>query len=140
MTGINLFEAQALALRALTPAQGNAHRPPEMHQLQETPQPQETPLAAAMRFISRANVSQCGKVAAHLSARLLALEKRHGGMQAANLNEAAQFVADAMLNISAVIDMNGTGDATPCRCGGCDDCVAARSDEHHDRSRDGTMC
>ena len=38
-------------------------------------------------------------MAAHLSARLSALEKMHGGMQAANLNEAAHFVADAVLDI-----------------------------------------
>lgn len=123
MTGTNLFEQQALTMRTLAPAP-----------------PHERPLAAAMRFIEGANVSQCGKVAAHLSARLFALEKMHGGMQAANLNEAGQFVADALLDIGAVADMRlaeGGKDAAACRCGRCDDCVAARSDQHYDRTRDG---
>ena len=67
MSGINLFEQQALALRAAATAVP-LRRP--------APAPaRETPLAAAMRFIEGANVSQCGKVAAHLSARLFALEK-----------------------------------------------------------------
>jgi hypothetical protein len=130
MSGINLFEQQALALRAAAPAVP-PHRPGPAR---------ETPLAAAMRFIEGANVSQCGKVAAHLSARLFALEKMHAGMKAANLNEAAQFVADAVLDIAAVADMNGARDAedaAPCTCGRCDDCAAARSDQHHDRKRDG---
>lgn len=117
MTGINLFEQQALALRARAPAA-----------------PRETPLLAAMRFIEGANISQCGKVAAHLSARLFALEKMHGGMKAANLGEAAQFVADAVLDIGAAA---GAADEAACACGRCDDCAAATSDRHHDRKRDG---
>jgi hypothetical protein len=113
---MNLFEQQARTLQARSPAV-----------------PRETPLAAAMRFIEGANVAQCGKVAAHLAARLFALEKMHGGMQAANLNEAAHFVADAVLDIGGALDAN----AAPCTCGRCDDCVAARSDTHRDRKRDG---
>lgn len=122
MSGVNLFEQQALAQRAAMP--------------------RETPLAAAMRFIEGANASQCGKVAAHLSARLFALEKMYDDMQAANLNEAAQFVADAVLDIAAVSDLDGVSTAKrepPCACGHCDDCVAARADEHHDRKRDGPL-
>ncbi|HKB59804.1 MAG TPA: hypothetical protein VKC56_07115 [Gallionellaceae bacterium] len=133
MSGINLFEQQALALRAAAPAVPS--RRPSLVPARETP------LAAAMRFIEGANVSQCGKVAAQLSVRLFALEKMHAGMKAANLNEAAQFMADAVLNIAAVAGMNGARDVedeAPCTCGRCDDCVAARSDEHHDRKRDAT--
>ena len=132
MSGINLFEQQALALRAAATAVP-LRRP--------APAPaRETPLAAAMRFIEGANVSQCGKVAAHLSARLFALEKTHAGMKAANLNEAAQFMADAVLDIAAVAELDGARDAedaAPCTCGRCDDCVAARSDELYGRKRDG---
>ncbi len=123
MTGINLFEQQARAMRAPAPAPSR-----------ETSAPRETPLAAAMRFIEGANISQCGTVAAHLSVRLFALEKMHGGMKAANLNEAAQFVADAVLDIGGALD---AADEAACCCGRCDECVAARSDAHHDRKRDG---
>ncbi len=117
MTGINLFEQQARAMRTPAPAPSR-----------------ETPLLAVMRFIEGANISQCGKVAAHLSVRLFALEKMHGGMKAANLNEAAQFVADAVLDIEGALRAE---DEAPCACGRCDDCGAARSDEHYDRRRDG---
>jgi hypothetical protein len=123
MAGVNLFEQQALAMRARARA-----APREAHALRETP------LAGAMRFIEGANISQCGKVAAHLSVRLFALEKMHGGMKAANLNEAAQFVADAALDIGGALDAE---DEAPCACGRCDDCAAARSDVHYDRKRDG---
>lgn len=114
---MNLFEQQARTLQARPLAA------------------RETPLAAAMRFIEGANVAQCGKVAAHLSARLFALEKMHGGMQAANLNEAAHFVADAVLDIGGALD----ADTAPCACGRCDDCAAARSDEHYDRKFDAAL-
>ncbi len=96
--------------------------------------PRETPLLAAMRFIEGADASQCGTVAAHLAARLFALEKMHGGMQAANLNEAAHFVADAVLDIGGALQAE---DDARCTCGRCDACVAGRSDEHYDRKRDG---
>lgn len=132
MSGINLFEQQALALRAGAPAV-----PPRRPTLAPA---HETPLAAAMRFIEGANVSQCGKVAAQLSVRLFALEKTHAGMKAANLNEAAQLMADAVLDIAAVAGMKDAPNAeegAPCTCGRCDDCVAARSDQHYDRMREG---
>jgi hypothetical protein len=116
MAGINLFEQHALAMRAATPSVAL-----------------DTPLAAARQFIAGATISQCAKLAAHLSARLFMLEKMHGGLKAANLNEAARFVADAMLDINGALDAE---DEVPCRCGRCDDCVAARSDERHDRKRD----
>lgn len=121
MTGINLFEQHALATRAL------ARIAPRQTE------PRETPLAAAMRFIEGANISQCGKVAAHLSVRLFALEKMHGGMKAANLNEAAQFLADAALDIEGAMNAE---DEAPCACGRCDDCIAARSDRDYDGRRD----
>lgn len=117
MSGMNLFEQHALAMRAGAPAAAR-----------------ETPLLAAMRFIEGANVTQCGKVAAHLAARLFALEKMHAGMKAANLNEAAQFVADAVLDIGGALQAE---DAAPCTCGRCDGCTAARADERYDRRRDG---
>ncbi len=117
MTGINLFEQQARAAQAQASAAAR-----------------ETPLLAAMRFIEGANLSQCAKVAAHLSARLFTLEKMHGGMKAANLNEAAQFVANAVLDIGGAL---AATDAAPCTCGRCEDCAAARADEHRQRRRDG---
>jgi hypothetical protein len=117
MSGINLFEQQANLQRQLAPA----------------PRITETPLHAAMRFIEGASLEQCGKVAVHLSARLFALEKQHSGMKAANLNEAAHFVADAALDIGGA---SRAEEDSPCRCGRCDACVAARSDEHHDSRRD----
>ncbi len=90
-------------------------------------------MLAVMRFIECANLEQCGKVAIHLSAHLFTLEKCCVGMKAANLNEAAHFAADA------ATDINGAMQAEiepPCRCGRCDECVAARSDEHFDRKQD----
>ncbi len=116
MSGINLFEQQALLQRRAGPA--------------ATP----APLQAVTRFIESASLEQCGKVAIHLSARLFALEKQHGGMRAANLNEAAHFVADAVLDIDGAMKSE---DDVPCSCGRCDSCTAARSDEHYDRRRDG---
>lgn len=117
MSGINLFEQQARLQRQRAPA----------------PQRAESPLLGAMRFIEKASLEQCGKVALHLSARLFALERQHGGMQAANLNEAAHYVADAALDIEGAMREES---AAPCRCGRCDGCCAARSDERHDRRRD----
>ncbi len=120
MSGINLFEQQARMQRQFAPERSPAAR-------------LETPMQSVMRFIEAASLEQCGKVAIHLSARLFALEKQHSGMQAANLNEAAHFIADAQLNISGTLQAE---DAPPCRCGRCDDCAAARSDEHRDRRQD----
>ncbi|HEY5993592.1 MAG TPA: hypothetical protein VIU46_03230 [Gallionellaceae bacterium] len=126
MSGINLFEQQARLQRQFAqPGRGQSN-------LAE-PSLLVTPLQAVMRFIEGANLEQCGKVAVHLSARLFALEKQHSGMQAANLNEAAHFVADAALDIGGA---QKAEDEAPCRCGRCDACVAARSDERHDRRRD----
>jgi len=115
MNGINLFEQQALALRQI---------------------PHETKLTNTLRFIERANLLQCGKVARQLAARLSALEQRHDGMTAASLEEAAQFAADAALDIEGALESAGEAAGS---CGGCDCCVAARSDEHHDRRRDGKL-
>lgn len=115
MNGINLFEQQALALRQI---------------------PHETPLANALRFIECANLKQCGKVARQLAARLSTLEQRHDGMTAANLEEAAQFAADAALDIDGALE---SARGTPCSCGGCDACSAARSDVYHDRRNDGML-
>ncbi len=120
MSGINLFEQQARMQRQFAPERSPAAR-------------LETPMQSVMRFIEAASLEQCGKVAIHLSARLFSLEKQHSGMQAANLNEAAQFAADAALDIHGALQAE---EASPCRCGRCDDCVAARSDEHHDRRQD----
>jgi len=132
---MNLFEQQALASRIdvasridmasrpiLSPA------PPARRDSTLLPH-----MADVMRFIEGAGVEQCGKVALHLSARLFALEKLRSGMQAANLNEAAHFAADAAADINGAMQAE---DEAPCRCGRCDDCAAARSDELHARRRD----
>ena len=115
MSGTNLFEQQAQMQRQFQTAL------------------RETPMQSVMRFIEGASLEQCGKVAVHLSARLFALEKQHSGMKAANLNEAAHLVADAALDIGGAAQAE---DEAPCRCGRCDACLAARSDERHDRRRD----
>ncbi len=121
MSGINLFEQQARLQR-------------QFAQTQPSPAANaETPMQSVMRFLEGASLEQCGKAAIHLSARLFTLEKQHSGMKAANLNEAAHFIADAQLNISGALKAE---DEPPCRCGRCDDCAAARSDEHHDRRQD----
>jgi hypothetical protein len=124
---MNLFEQQARMHARL-------HRPPPPDAAGAAPLAGcGTPMLAVMRFIEGANLEQCGKLAIHLSARLFELEKRYGGMQAANLNEAAQFAADAAQDISGAM---GAEAEAPCRCGRCDACAAARSDEHYDRKRD----
>ncbi len=128
MSGINLFEQQARMQRQFAPA---ARGPGAMAEMPR--QVTETPMQSVMRFIEGASIEQCGKVALHLSARLFALEKQHSGMKAANLNEAAHFVADAVLDIDSA---QKAEDEAPCRCGRCDDCIAARSDERHDRRQD----
>jgi hypothetical protein len=128
MSGINLFEQQARMQRQFAPAERGPAAVPEPP-LRIT----DSPMQSVMRFIELAGLEQCGKVAVHLSARLFALEKLHSGMKAANLNEAAHFVADAALDISGA---QKAENESPCRCGRCDDCLAARSDEHHHRRQD----
>ncbi len=120
---MNLFEQQALMQKHLVP-----------HPAQSKPAAGDPPTGFAMRLIESATLDQCGTIAIHLSARLFTLEKQYSGMKAANLNEAAQFVADAALDIDGAMKAE---DETPCRCGRCDSCIAARSDEHYDRQRDG---
>lgn len=55
----------------------------------------------------------------------------------ANIEEAQEFAEGIFLNIAGYRkELNAP--YMPCDCGGkCDACVAARSDEHHDRKRDG---
>ena len=135
MNGLNLFEQQALQ-------QWQSRAPAPRQQTAPGQRPAQTPLASqsppsgleVLRYIEGANLEQCGKVAVHLSARLFRLEKQHSGMQAANLNEAAHFAADAATDIEGALRAD---DEAPCSCGLCDSCAAARSDEHHDRARDG---
>ncbi len=125
MHGVNLFEQQALQQwQSRAPA-----APRQQAACQSTPSGLEV-----LRYIEGANLEQCGKVAVHLSARLFRLEKQHSGMQAASLNEAAHFAADAATDIEGALRAE---EAAPCSCGLCDSCAAARSDEHHDRRRDG---
>lgn len=117
---MNLFEQQALMQKRLAP------RPAQ-------PAGGDRP-ALDLRLIESASLDQCGKIAIRLSARLFTLEKQYSGMKAANLNEAAHFVADAALDIDGAMK---AGEEAPCGCGQCDNCVAARSDEHYGRQRDG---
>ena len=123
---MNLFEQQAQALRAARPG---AMRP-------EALQPVPVRLVSAlemMGFVERASLGHCAQLARSLSNRLHTLEKSHAGMQAANIEEAAQFASDAALNIESV---PGIAAEIPCACGRCDDCTAARADEHYTRRRD----
>lgn len=56
------------------------------------------------------------------------------------LEESKGFAEDILTNIAA-IRMHLAEPYEPCDCGGkCDSCVAARSDEHQDRVRDGHLC
>lgn len=56
------------------------------------------------------------------------------------LEESKVFAEDILTNIAA-IRMHLAEPYVPCDCGGkCDSCVAARSDEHYDRARDGQLC
>lgn len=123
MNGVNLFEQQAMQLRFREQA---ASQKPALREISGL---------EVLRYIERADLDRCHKVAIHLSARLFTLEKQSGGMKASNLNEAAHFAADAATDIAGAMQAE---DAAPCACGGCDSCVAARSDEHYDRRRDGT--
>lgn len=51
------------------------------------------------------------------------------------IDECRNFALDIARNISAV---RARLSAKPCACGKCDVCVAARSDAHYDRKRDGS--
>lgn len=53
------------------------------------------------------------------------------------LHGASAIISDTQSNLSAAIEEEK--EHAPCYCGKCDSCVAARSDEHHDRRRDGVM-
>lgn len=55
------------------------------------------------------------------------------------LEESKGFADDILTNIAA-IRMHLAEPYVPCGCGKCDSCVAARSDEHHNRVRDGQLC
>ncbi len=125
MNGVNLFQQQAEQERNLRAVFAAADREVE-------PAP---PLGVA-RFIQRASLDQCRMVAFVLSDRLFALHKQHGGMKAANLEEAARLTGDAALDIDGALN---AADEEACACGRCDSCVAARSDEHHDRRVDGLL-
>lgn len=136
---MNLFEQQAQALRAARPASAQTHPVPS-HTVPSRPAqfPSSRPVALpeVLRFVERASLSHCAQLARGLSARLYTLEKSHAGMQAANIEEAAQFASDAALNIESV---PGIEAGKPCACGRCDDCLAARADENYARGRDGTL-
>ena len=129
---MNLFEQQAQALRMARPA-AIQPKPIPAEPMQPAPLRQVSPLEM-MRFVERASLGHCAQLARSLSARLYMLEKSHAGMQAANIEEAAQFAADAALNLESVAGMKAE---QPCRCGRCDDCRAARADENYARRRDG---
>ena len=92
-----------------------------------------TPMQRIYERIKTANLEECRDIAAVLGNRLFALEKQSAGMKASNINEAAHFMADVLLDLSAATRMK---EEAPCTCGKCDECVAARSDEQHDRAQD----
>lgn len=121
---MNLFEQQAQALRAARPEAVRAEPLRQVSALE------------MMGFVERASLKQCANVARALSARLTTLEKSRAGMQAANIGEAAQFAADAALDIEGAL---AAGPEKPCECGRCDDCCATRADEHYGRRRDGAL-
>lgn len=103
MNGVNLFEHHANAERLVRAV-------PSV--------PIETPLQFAMRFIQSASLSDCFTIAVTLSNRLFTLEKQHADIQASNLNEAAHFVADAALNVQAVVSSENEEPALCAQCNG----------------------
>jgi len=76
---------------------------------------------SAAEFIRRANFAQCKKLVDALAERVIELEG-----DAFGLDDVYVVMQDAL-------------DFEQCTCGKCDSCVASRSDEHHDRKRDGGM-
>lgn len=72
----------------------------------------------------------------YIAVRLFSLRHTCPSEQEANVAEAANFVADAVRDIQGAISAEP---APVCTCGKCDGCVAARSDEHHDRLTDGRL-
>lgn len=68
---------------------------------------------------------------------LMLLEIAKGDPHNANIEEAQDFAQGILLNVAGYRKQINAP-FIPCDCGGkCDACVAARSDEHHDRNRDG---
>jgi len=89
--------------------------------------------AGLLGEIAKADIRKCYEIAAALNARIRQLEQRHDGMKAASLQLAAEYCADAALELGAA---DGTEEH---QCSECDSCVCARSDEHYDRKRDGEL-
>lgn len=88
-------------------------------------------------FIIQASEHECLMIDLALVDRLnkLAAIARNSTANA-NLEEAAGFLKDAAKDIQDAI--KSPVDEI-CRCGMCDACIAARSDEHHDRKVDGEL-
>lgn len=80
------------------------------------------------------SLEQCLDIAKALSASLAAHKRQLPN--SANIDEAASFASDIALNLAAEILNQNSYEAHPARCP-CDECAAARSDEHYDRKRDG---
>lgn len=56
-----------------------------------------------------------------------------------NLEESLEYAGYILLNMQGHLHDVQQGKEEFCHCGKCDDCVAARSDEHYDRKRDGQL-
>lgn len=95
-----------------------------------------TSMEFAQAFIASATDPQLRDLCAHIGERLFQREKQTAGAASSNFNESGHLAADIVRNLQANISAEAE---RPCTCGRCDECVAARSDEHHDRKRDGLM-
>lgn len=88
-----------------------------------------------MKFLENATMEQMSNFMIGASDRLYKLSHEFSGMKEANLREAAGFAIDASKDIRGAIEIEDA----QCNCYKCDDCQAARSDEHHDRKQDGLL-
>lgn len=101
MNTVNLFEHRARADRVAP-----------------LPVPVETPMSFIMRFIQSASLADCFTIAVCLSNRLFTLEKQETGMASANINEAAQFIADAAIDINGALVVEDEGSKLCAQCNG----------------------
>lgn len=77
------------------------------------------------------------RVVNHLDLLLLSLAK--DDPHDANIEEAQRFAEDILTNLIGH-KYEFEHPLETCTCGKCDSCIAARSDEHYSRKRDGELC
>lgn len=103
----------------------------EKHELPDLRDTQSDDLSSYKPELS---LEQCYAMARRMSASLLL--HKSANPDSANLEQAEDFACGIVLNLASEIRNLSNYEAHQARCP-CDDCSAARSDEHHDRKRDG---